>query len=139
MLQVVHASYSTQVASASTTYADTGLTATITPSATSSKVLVLVTQNGVTSDSTANNAVKLQLLRGASVMTSITEIAGGAGGAAMFIQGLTIGTSWLDSPATTSATTYKTQFARAAGSGTVYVQNGSATSVSTITLLEIGA
>ena len=43
VLQVVNAHTGTQATSNSTTYADTGLTATITPSSTSSKILVLMT------------------------------------------------------------------------------------------------
>jgi len=45
VLQVIHAHTGTQATSNSTTYADTGLTATITPSATSSKILVLIDQS----------------------------------------------------------------------------------------------
>ncbi|MEE3228804.1 MAG: hypothetical protein VX237_06860, partial [Chloroflexota bacterium] len=41
ILQVVSSNLTTQMTSTSTSYVDTGLTATITPSATSSKVLVL--------------------------------------------------------------------------------------------------
>jgi hypothetical protein len=42
VLQVVNATYSTYTSSSSSTFADTGLTASITPSATSSKILVIV-------------------------------------------------------------------------------------------------
>ena len=42
ILQVVNATYSTQTTSSSSTYADTGLSASITPSSSSSKVLVIV-------------------------------------------------------------------------------------------------
>jgi len=45
--------------------------------------------------------------------------------------------SILDTPATTSATTYKTQFRRVSGTGTIYASGYSYTS--SITLLEIGA
>ena len=44
VLQVVNGTYSLFVSSATTTRVDTGLTATITPSSTSSKILVLVSQ-----------------------------------------------------------------------------------------------
>jgi hypothetical protein len=46
-------------------------------------------------------------------------------------------TAYLDSPNTTSATTYKTQFKNDVAAAAVGVQTGSATS--TITLMEIGA
>jgi hypothetical protein len=45
--------------------------------------------------------------------------------------------TYLDSPATTSATTYKTQFGNAPGGGTCSVQVNN--DVSTITLMEIAA
>ena len=44
-------------------------------------------------------------------------------------------TAYLDSPATTSATTYKTQYATFQAGGTVYLQLAGETS--TITLMEI--
>ena len=45
VLQVVHAHTATVASSSSTSYADTGLTASITPSATSSKVIVIIHQS----------------------------------------------------------------------------------------------
>jgi hypothetical protein len=47
VLQVVNATYATQVSNSTSTYADTGLTATITPKFATSKILVLVNQNGI--------------------------------------------------------------------------------------------
>jgi hypothetical protein len=46
VLQVVNASYATRTSSTTSTYADTGLTATITPTAATSKILVIANQNG---------------------------------------------------------------------------------------------
>jgi hypothetical protein len=143
VLQVIHASYNSTVASSTTTFADTGLSATITPSATSSKVLVIITQNGCDKDNTVNQSLRLKLFRGATELTWITDNLGKVGSStAEWNQGFTLATTWLDSPSSTSALTYKTQFSRAAGSGSVYVQNYNTTggsSVSTITLMEIGA
>lgn len=135
VLQIVNATYGTQTASSSSTYADTGLTASITPSATNSKILVLVFQTGLLKIS-SNTDMKLKLFRGA------TELC---------IFGSTIGntddTGWngvgsnsigyLDSPSTTSSTTYKTQFNSTNNTGSVFVNHGNCTS--TITLMEIGA
>ena len=47
VLQVVSSTWTTAAINSTTTYADTGLTATITPSATSSKVLVFFAQKVV--------------------------------------------------------------------------------------------
>lgn len=138
VLQVVNATYSTATTSASTSFADTGLSASITPSATTSKILVIVDQAGVyKTDQTSGSGVYINLVRGS------TQIVADFAGAAGFTNTLAFnyvgssGTSYLDSPSTTSSTTYKTQFKSNASGNAVGVQVLS--SVSTITLLEIGA
>ena len=122
ILQVVSAAANTQVVSSSATLADTGLTATITPSSTSSKILILVMQNGVLKDAGAtNNGCNLALLRGATQLLSIPEI-GKNNTSSLAIHG-SVPMIWLDGPATTSATTYKTQFAsNGGGANGAYVQ-----------------
>jgi hypothetical protein len=130
VLQVVYASYSTVASNSTTTYADTGLTATITPKFATSKILILVSQNGVYASST-NTGVGLAILRGTSANICQFSRLEGFGSATI----ISSSASYLDSPATTSATTYKTQFALGQNTGTVTVQNNSDTS--TITLLEI--
>ena len=140
VLQVVHASTSTVTTSNSQTMADTSLTATITPTLNTSKVLVMVSQNGVTKDSTANQRILMQLMRGATIISQITDRGSWQDSTAQFLS-TALSIQWLDSPATTSATTYKTQFARSETSGSVYVQSANSVNqtVSTITLMEIGA
>jgi len=136
VLQVINAVTSTETSSSSTSYADTNLTAAITPSATSSKVLVLVNQVGLMKNS-SDNGGKLQLLRGATVLGMFENDFGRDGGTGLNIIGGT-GMCKLDSPNTTSATTYKTQFAcSVAASASAQVQHNSA--VSSITLIEVGA
>lgn len=136
VLQVVQGTYSTQVSSTVTTFIDTGLTATITPSSTSSKILVLVTQAGVYKTETgAGNDVTVKLLRGATTLSTQT---GGYTNTSSRLQLGPFGFNYLDSPSTVSATTYKTQFASgiaAANSTNVQANNND----STIILLEIGA
>ena len=138
VLQVVFASYSTRVDSSTSTFADSGLTATITPTSNTSKVLVIFSQGGVVK--VTNNAwLGLRLLRGASVIQSVTHIAGKTGTTTENNIG-SVSNTYLDSPATTSATTYKTQFNSGNNNAAVSVQNDDATvSTSTMTLLEIGA
>ena len=137
VLQVVNATYATQTSSTSTTYVDTGLSATITPSSTSSKILVIVQQTGCGKD-TNDTTLQLQLLRGATALFKFEAVGAwiGAGGR-NFIG--TCGTSYLDSPATASAVTYKTQQASYNGGANTYTQFnvGTGSSTSTITLLEI--
>jgi hypothetical protein len=141
VLQVVHGTTTTVVSSATNTYIDTGLTASITPSSTSSKILILVSQNGLYKNQLdATNCIAIQLLRGA---TNIAYL-----GTEMLYQNVAdrhvgdgASINWLDSPSTTSSTTYKTQFKSQNNTGTVYVQSGAGgtTVNSTITLMEIGA
>ena len=132
VLQVVNATHSTSATNSTTTYADTGLTATITPTSATSKILVLVNQSGVNND-TINSGTSVQLLRTSTSLVVFASFFGFGG------NGVVMGASacYLDSPATTSATTYKTQFKRGGGSNTAFVQDNSSTS--TITLLEIAA
>ena len=137
VLQVVNATYSTEVNFTSTSYSDTGLTASITPKFSTSKILVLVSQNGCAKDS-GNTRLGLQLLRGASVIVANVENSAcyDASSGGNFIGG--VSACYLDSPATTSSTTYKTQgnsFAGATGSSRT--QQSGATS--SITLMEIAA
>jgi hypothetical protein len=138
VLQVVSATYSTEVTSSSSTYVDTGLTASITPSATNSKVLVLVHHaGGGKSAASALNMIQVKLLRGSTDILLFCEQAGLTDPTALRFEGMTISTAYLDSPNTTSSTTYKTQYR--SGNNTASVKLQSANAVSTITLLEIGA
>jgi len=137
VLQVVYGSTSTSTSSSTTAYADTTLTASITPSATSSKVLVIVNQTGIyKSAGNAANGVNLKLLRGATNLGSLALAAGYTATAIENI-GTSVGASVLDSPATVSATTYKTQFANQTAAASVGVQTLG--TLSTIILMEISA
>jgi hypothetical protein len=135
VLQVVQGTYAIEVTNSTTTYADTGLTATITPKFSTSKILVIVEQSDVYAPTTTG--VKLQLLRsGSSIIVFGGYVVYNTVGS---IDVGTCSTTYLDSPATTSAIIYKTQFANRVNSGNASgVQNGGA-ATSTITLMEIAA
>lgn len=136
ILQVVMGTTSTQTRSTTSTFTDTGLTATITPSATTSKVLVMVHHNGV-SKSFNNTRGNLQLLRNSTNIITFSGYAGETGNTNTNNPG-TVSTSYLDSPATTSAITYKTQQNSDANNSAFDTQtNNSCTS--TIILMEVGA
>ena len=138
VLQVVTATYSTEVTTSSSTYADTGLTATITPTLNTSKVLVMVFQNGIyKTDSNASNALKFRLMKSSTELLVFAKDLGFTNSAIYNYVG-TSAASYLDSPATTSATTYKTQFGVTSGLGTVGACQEVGAS-STILLMEIGA
>ena len=131
VLQVVNGKTSTGIINSSnSTYVDSGLTATITPKFSTSKILILIGQNGVNSNS-ANTGVILRLLRDGTQISSFGQYIGY--GLTQFVSGNPL--SYLDSPASTSAITYKTQFKLGTGSGISYTQDNG--SESTITLMEI--
>ena len=136
VLQVVQGTYATTVSSSTNTLIDTGLTATITPRSTSSKILVLINHNqNVKSNGDSSNGISFRLFRGATSIQTMTDYLGYTQSASAVY--FSFSSSYLDSPATTSATTYKTQFASSNNTASVSVQNQAANSPSFITLMEI--
>jgi len=134
VLQVVNATYATVASTTSSSYVDTGLSLSITPSNTSNKVLILVNLNGLFS----NSATVGQFAIANASDTTLLEFEGltGYGIAAALSYGET-GTNYLHSPSTTSSYTYKIRFKNIAGSGITINQKTSGVSTSTITLLEV--
>ena len=135
ILQVVNATYSTSTSSSSSTYSDTGLSAAITPSSSSNKVLIFANITGLQKVG-SDTWLRIKLLRNS---TDLIKVEDGAGYNAANTNNWVGATStcYLDSPATTSSVTYKLQFASASNSASVLVQSNS--SVSTITLMEVAA
>ena len=136
VLQVVHNISTGQVNSGSSSYANTGLTATITPKHSDSKVLVIVGQP--MSFSTATTSARegywnicrgtTQLIEGGSSF-DLTE------NNTFQITAFGNNLTYLDSPATTAATTYKTQMKVSAGTSDIYVGYGNTSG--TMILMEI--
>jgi hypothetical protein len=143
VLQVVNAVYSTLTTITSASYTDTGLSGTITPTLATSKILVLVSQRASTYRAVGQAGAGFQLLRGATVIVAAPSspytLNVAAGGATSAEVGGDISFNYLDSPATTSATTYKVQAKpeTTAQSSNVVAQVNSSPSM--ITLMEIGA
>ena len=135
IVQVVQSIYSTQVASTTNVLADTGLSATITPTSSSNKILVMFSQAGLQKN-TSNTGVVLRLFRGTTQILDIAYNTGFTNSTATNRVG-TASSMKLDSPATTSAVTYKTQFSSVGGGTGVYVQVDNDDSV--MTLLEVVA
>tara|TARA_R110002126_G_scaffold121606_1_gene263176 strand:+ start:276 stop:830 length:555 start_codon:yes stop_codon:yes gene_type:complete len=143
ILQVVNAKYDTEITMTSTTPADTGLTATITPTSTSNKILVLVSQP-IWMERNGGESMKgtWSLLKGSTVLTSQEmEIASGLNNDSDRSLALNYVESYLDSPNTTSATTYKTQQKcnLSSASPIVKSQRGGSGYYSTMTLIEVAA
>lgn len=137
VLQVVNATYSTLVTNSTSTYADTGLTATITPKFSTSKILVMIShQSSSKSNGNSLNDLGLNLCRNGSQIVQFTLSTGYTGSATPGYFGITY--NYVDSPATTSSTVYKTQFKNTDYNGAnVAVQADSMPS--TMILLEIAA
>lgn len=135
ILQVVQGTTSTNVSNATTTFADTTLTATITPSSNTSKILVLVSHPDNFKGTTGTMALKFNLLRAGSIIYSPTINNSYTSAGGQIYSGIAF--NYLDSPATTSATIYKTQFANLAAASDVQVQANTGTA--TIILMEVGA
>ena len=134
VVQVVQGTHDAVVSISTGTYTFTGLTATITPQFVTSKILVQVEQQGCRAVQMNTGDINLRLQRDSS---DIHKFALGyfySPQSNQFRSG--ISACFLDSPNTTNATVYRTTFAANDG-GTCAVQNDSANSVSTITLMEI--
>jgi hypothetical protein len=120
ILQVVEATTTTTATTTSGTYADTNLTATITPSSATSKVLVLVSQhvggNGV---SQVTTSVNLRIMRDATAIWTSAPVMNLGTNPQLHQYNLRVSPMILDSPATTSAVTYKTQYASGSGTSAV--------------------
>lgn len=142
VLQVVNGFTSTGVTSTTTdVWVDTGITATITPKFATSKIMVIANICGIyKSDSSVWNRMGIQLLRGSTTL-GITSLANMYTATTLGLRLPGAMYSKLDSPATTSPTTYKVQFqVEALSSGTgVSVQRDSNSGESQIFLLEIAA
>jgi hypothetical protein len=137
VLQVVNAQTTTETTTTSTTFSDTTLTATITPKFATSKILVVVVQSGLAKAAgNGGSGVAVKLLRGATDLTTFARAVAYTGVSNTLYAGAAA-VSYLDSPATTSATTYKTQFGSNSSGGNIYVQIND--QASTITLMEIAA
>jgi hypothetical protein len=137
-LQLVAGAYSVQTGSTSATYATTGLSAVITPQATTNTVLVNISIP-IGLDAAADNICGIRLIRttgGVNTTVGTWDYAFATGNGSRSTYG-----SWSNcisvSPGTTSATTFTVQFARFSGSGNVYVQTANLTS--NIVLQEISA
>ena len=133
------------------TFADTGITVNITPTSTSSKVLVMVSIGRIGS-SVADRMANIRLVRGTTnillgdaasprTQASAGSYTSNTGG------GNSVSMNYLDSPATTASTTYKVTYAGHSGE-IVRINYGrndgntdapSARVTSTITVMEIGA
>lgn len=116
------------IATTSTSFTDTGLSVTITPKFNTSKILVTICCQVYTS---SNAHGDIAIYRGSTeiIRSSMNWNSSGGGASQGSLQ-------ILDAPATTSATEYS-MYIRSANSSQTTTHNGSSTSDSHITLMEI--
>jgi hypothetical protein len=142
VVQVVSTSKTDRFSSSSTSFTDvTGLSVTITPKFSTSKILVTVST--AAGNDTASRVARFRLLRGTTYIAKPdSDSQQYSGSMAVYNSGNdelhTVHCEVLDSPATTSATTYKVQCAP--NGGTLYVNGRSSNDMmrhSSITAVEI--
>jgi hypothetical protein len=138
VLQVVQANNSTQYSTTSSTFSATGITATITPTSATSKILVVVHAADCTNAYSNGSLLQLKVYRASTAIISFGYYVGFNTAGTTTTDVGTCSTSYLDSPATTSATTYTIYFASNNNTGSMYVNYASG-STSTVTLMEIAA
>jgi hypothetical protein len=138
VLQVVQTTWNTYQSSSSSTYADlNGSSISITPLFSTSKVMVLINLNNC-GKATNNTYLNVKLLRNGS---DVILVANGVGYTNTTIeQNLGVSFTYLDSPLSTSAQTYKLQIASGGNNATAWVNNyQGAAGYSSVTLMEIAA
>ena len=144
VIQVVNATYGTSSSTTSTSFVDTGLTVSITPKFATSKILVLVSAQWQTypSANSRDSGGAFQLVRGSTGIWSpntvsvYLDVQLAAGVQVNMVNLWSL--NYVDSPATTSATTYKLQYNAESGKTLLINQTGTSAPAS-ITLLEIAA
>ncbi len=133
ILQVVSATSSTAWSNSTNTYTDvTGVTVNITPQSTASKIFVVVSLAGAYK-STGNTTLDVEIRRGA---TTILTAGSNFNTATTATNAGTVVLTYLDSPSTTSSTTYKV---RGRSSANIAAVGSNLGGDSTITVFEVSA
>ena len=151
ILQVVQSTYTGVFSTSSATMVDTGLSVSITPTSSSSKILVTVSLGSFANSGKFKRAM-MNIVRGSTNVligdartgTECTAVVAPRASDDNYAQ-IPLAFTFLDSPNTTSATTYKAQASRGEDTGTVYL-NGNAgadansgNAASTIVVMEVAA
>ena len=138
VIQVVYATHGSATGNNTADFIDSGLEATITPSSTSSKIIIIAT-HGDAASQVVQSGIQTQLIRNGTVIPTGKKFTNNVNYGPLQ-NGYDIHSSptihYVDSPATTSAVTYKTQLRAingASGLVTFFRDN----TVGTMTLMEI--
>jgi hypothetical protein len=140
ILQVVNTTLTSgNFTTSSTSFVDvTGLSVSITPAATGSRIMVFLTATcSATASSGGNVDMRFALVRGSTTITEARfDLENNTGSSTSL--GLPITLHYVDSPSTTSSTTYKVQVRYVNFSSSVTVQ-ANTTNKAMLTVMEIGA
>jgi hypothetical protein len=137
ILQIVQGTKTGNGYTISGTFVSTGLYATITPSATSSKIIIIATSHNVYRNS-GSGGLQVAIYRGTSGNGSgsnIATVTTGNGGGDFSVSGTV---NWLDSPSSTSALTY-TIMNLSVNASSLVGWIGELAGTSSILLLEVSA
>jgi hypothetical protein len=136
VLQVVNATFTGTFSTSSSTYVDTGFSASITPKFSNSKILVTAIVHGGIPTNTASGGFGIALYRNSTALAVPTSYEYYIGGSTAVAQRGVIPINYLDSPATVSATSYKLYVASYNGITSTLLNE---TGITSITLMEIAA
>lgn len=146
VIQVTHGTTSTEVQVNTNANTDTGLSATISPKFSNSKILIFVSHDNCEKISSVSSATRFQLWRqdSAGVQVNLGEEAGISDGYISYAMGLNnitntarfnVNFQWIDSPNSNSTLTYFTKVNNFIATTGIKVQAGNYPS--RITLMEI--
>ena len=139
VLQVVHQEFTPFTTTTSTSLVATGITATITPTSSSSFILVCIKVNGCENIGT-NSFGKYELYKNSSSISYLNDIVGFTD-ATPYVSGDSFSVDYKDTHGVTSALTYAVYFASSSGSRVGFNNYGSGNNrtKSSIVLMEIAA
>ena len=134
IIQTIHADTTTEVSNDTNSYDDTGLSANITPTSSTNKILIIVCQHLRAVGSGTTVGMGYRVMRGSTIIEEGRPsdstgpfqyyFAGGFGSSPNFY--LTHSFQMLDDPGVTTQLTYKTRFRHYNG-GTIFAQNAGGT------------
>ena len=141
VLQVVNAIYSTQVSTNNTNWTTTGHTISITPKSATSKIMIFVSAYVGVSQTNGAFFTVYRNSTNLATGTAITALAAHDVNGFAAQSASNVGINFLDSPATTSATTYTVYFQAANASYAAYycytLGSGLNTTNASLTVMEI--
>ena len=136
VLQVIQDTDSTFRSNATATYATTGLSQAITPSSTSSKILIMAAVTYRVTNENTNNSINFRIQRGGTTIIEDIYVAQKANST---YAGTRYTQVYLDSPSTTSSTTYTLEFANPYANANSLITADGSQNMATMILMEIGA